>query len=69
MVTHTLQQVESGSESSRSMGASSNASLAGTQQQPRHQLVHHDAANAATEHMTLDANLEIVRKTRSSKNN
>ena len=42
-------------------------SLSGTQQERRHQLVHHNAANAATKDMTQDADLKIIRKTRSSK--
>jgi hypothetical protein len=45
------------------MGASSNAPLAETQLQPRHQLVHRDAAIAATENMAQDAHLKNVRKT------
>jgi len=48
--------------------ASSNTSLIGTQQQHSHQLVHHDAANAATKNMTQDANLKIICKTASSTN-
>jgi len=43
---------------SRTTGASSNAPLAETQQQCRHQLVHRDAAIAATENMTQDAHLK-----------
>jgi len=42
--------------------------IVGTQQQRRHKLVHHDAAKAATKHMTQDAQLKIVRKTGSRKN-
>jgi len=56
------------SESSWTMCASSNAPLAETQQQCRHQLVHRDAAIAATEHMAQDADLKMVRKTRRSNN-
>jgi type VI protein secretion system component VasA len=58
---------ESRSNTGRLAGAKSYAELLGTQQERRHKLVHHDAANAATEHMTQDAHLEIVRKTGSSK--
>jgi len=49
------------------MGTSSNASLAGTQHQLPHQLVHHQLANAATKHMTQDSRLKIHRKTGSRK--
>jgi hypothetical protein len=38
-------------------------SLIDTQQALRHQVVHREAADAATEHMTKDADLKIVRKT------
>jgi len=44
-------------------GASSYAPLAETQQQHRHQLVHRDAAIAATKSMARDAHSTIVRKT------
>jgi hypothetical protein len=39
-----------------------------TQQERRHKLVHRDAANAATKHITQDAHLKIVRKTGSRRN-
>jgi len=68
MTTQTPQTGESGSESSEMMGASFNASLQGTQQQCRHQVVHREAANVATENMTQEAHLKIVRKTSSSTN-
>jgi len=68
MDTKTTQPGESRSVSSTSMGASSNASLAGTQQRCGHQLLHRNAANAATENMTHDAHIKIVHKTGSSKN-
>jgi len=48
-------------------GATSNTELLGTQQERRHRLVHRDAANVATKHLTQDAHLKIVRKTGSSK--
>jgi len=51
------------SESSRTAGASSNTPLAETQLERRHQLVHHDAAIAATENMAQDVHLNKVRKT------
>jgi len=40
----------------------------GKQQQHRHQLVHRDAANAATTKMTQDAHFKIVSNTGSSTN-
>jgi len=51
------------SESSRTTGASSHAPQAETQLQRRHQLVHRNAAIAATENMAQDAHLKKVRKT------
>jgi hypothetical protein len=59
---------ESGSNTGRLAGTASNMELLGTQQEGRHKLVHHDAANVATKHMTQDAHLKIIRKTGSSKN-
>jgi len=59
---------ESGSNTGRFAGATSNMELLGTQQERRHKLVQRDAANVATKHMTQDAHLMIVRKTGSSKN-
>jgi len=58
---------ESGSNTGRLAGATSNKELLGTQQERRHKLVHRTAANVATKHMTQDAHLKIVRKTGSSK--
>jgi hypothetical protein len=55
-------------ESSRTMGASSNAPLAETQLQGRHKLVHRDAAIAAAENMAQDAHLKPVHKTGRSNN-
>jgi len=54
MATETHQHGESGSETIRPTGASSNVAIAGTQQQHTHQLVHRKAAYAATEDMTQD---------------
>jgi len=54
---------ESGSNTSRLVGATSYTEILGTQRQRRHKLVHRDAADAATKHMTQDAHLKIVRKT------
>jgi len=59
---------ESGSNTGRLAGATSNTELLGTQQERRHKLVHREAANVATKHMTQDVYLKIVRKTGSSKN-
>jgi len=56
------------SESSRTVGASSNAPLAETQLQRRHQLVHRDAAIAATENMAQEVHLKKVPKTGRSNN-
>jgi len=64
----TPAQGASGSESSRMTGASSIAPPTVTQPECRHQLVHCDAANAATENMTQSAHLKMVPKTGSSKN-
>jgi hypothetical protein len=50
------------------VGATSHTGPIGTQEERRHKLVHRDAANAPTRHMTQDAHLKIVRKTGSSKN-
>jgi hypothetical protein len=51
------------SQLSRTMGASSNPPLAESQLQCRHQLVHRDAAIAATKNMAHDLHLNKVRKT------
>jgi len=59
---------ESGSNTGRLAGATSNTDILGTQQECRHMLVHRDAADAATKQMTQDAHLKIVRKTGSRGN-
>jgi hypothetical protein len=59
---------ESGINTGRLAGATSNTELLGTQQEPRNKSVHCDAANVAAKHMSQDAHLKIVRKTGSSKN-
>jgi len=59
---------ESGSNTGRFADAISNTELLGTQPERRHKLVHRNAANVATKHMTQDAHLMIVGKTGSSKN-
>jgi len=50
------------------MGASSNASIEGTQQKHKHQLVHREAANVATNNMTQNTHLEIISETGRSTN-
>jgi hypothetical protein len=49
-------------------GASFNEPLAETPLQSRHQLVHRDAAIAATENVAQDIHLKKVRKTARSNN-
>jgi hypothetical protein len=56
------------SNTSRLAGATSNTDNVGIQQERRHNVVHRDAANADTKHMTQDAHLKIDRKTGSIKN-
>jgi len=50
------------------MGASSNMSLLGTQQERRQQLIHCNAGNKATKNVTQDAHFKMVHNTGSSKN-
>jgi len=59
---------ESGSNTGRLAGATTNMDILGTQQERRLKLVHRDAADVATKHMTQDAPLKIVHKTRSRRN-
>jgi len=59
---------ESGSNTGRLAGATSNTELLGTQQERRHKLVHRNAANVATKHMSQDAHIKIIHKTGTSKN-
>jgi len=54
MAPETLPPDAIGAELSRTTGASRNAPLGETQLQPRHQLVHRDAAIVATENITQD---------------
>jgi len=68
MDTHPPPPGESGSNTGRLAGATSNTEMLGTQQERRHKLVHRDAADATTKHMTQDAHLKIVRKTGSRRN-
>jgi len=63
MDTQQLPPGESGSNTGRSAGATSNTEILGTQQERKHKLVHRDAADTATKHMTQDAHLKIVLKT------
>jgi len=58
---------ESGTNTGRLAGATSNMELLRTQQERRHKSVHRDPANVATKHMTQDAHLKIVCRTGSSK--
>ena len=67
MAPETPQQGESGTESSRMMGTSSNMPPAVTQLQRRHHFAHRNTANAATRYLTLDAQLKIVCESRNSK--
>ena len=68
MAPEILQPGAIEAELSLTTGASNNASPSETQPQHRHQLVHHDSLIVATENMTQDAHLKIVRKSRSSNN-
>jgi len=68
MDTQPPQPGPSESKSGQLADALSNMSIIGTQQERRHQLVHREAADAATKHMTEDAYLKIVRKTGRSTN-
>ena len=67
MAPLTPQQGEGGTELSTTTGASSNTPPAETQLKRRHHSLHHDGANAATDNITLDAQLIILRRTRRSK--
>jgi hypothetical protein len=58
MDTQPPQPGPSGSKSTRLAGTVSNTPVIGTQQEPKHQLVHCNAANTATKHMTEDALLQ-----------
>jgi hypothetical protein len=68
MVTQPPPPGESVSNTGRLAGATPNADILDTQQERRHKLVHRDAADAATKHMTQVAHLKIVRKTSSRRN-
>ena len=68
MAPQTPQQGASELESSRTTGVSTNMPPPQTQLWCRHDIVHRDTANATTEPMPLDAQLQIVRKTGSSRN-
>jgi len=59
---------EGGSNTSRLADATSPTDILGTQSERRQKLVHHDATDAATKHMTQDAHLTIVRRTGSRRN-
>jgi len=62
MATQTPQPVEDSTEQGGSTCVTLNMSLSGTQQEPRHQLVHRNDANTATKNITKDAHLTIVVK-------
>jgi hypothetical protein len=49
-------------------GATSNTEILGTQPEHRQTLIHHNAADAATKHMTQDAHVKSVRNTDSRRN-
>jgi len=66
MAPQTPQQGESGTESSRTLGTSSNMPPAETQLQRKHHLAHCDTANAGTANTNLDAQYIIVCKMGSS---
>ena len=63
MVPQTPQPGVIESELSWTTGAISNVPLADTQQQRKHQLVHHDGIIADNRNMAQDAHLKIVRQT------
>jgi hypothetical protein len=60
--------VKSRLNTGRLTGATSNTEILGTQHVRRDKLVHYDATDAATKHITKDAHLEFVRKTGNSNN-
>jgi len=66
MASWTPQTGATVSESSRATDASSNAPPGEAQLYVRHQLVHCDAAIAATENITHNAHLKMIRHSRSS---
>jgi len=51
---------ESGLNTGRWAGSTTNMYIFGTQQERSNMLVHRDATNSATKHMTQDAHLKIV---------
>ena len=67
MAQQAPQQGESWTESSRTIAFSSDTPPGETKLQRSKQVVHRDARNAATEDMTLDAQLKIVPKTARSR--
>jgi len=68
MDTQLLPPGDSESNTGRLAGATSNPDILGTQLECRHKIVHDNAANAVTKHLTQDAHLKIVRNTGSRKN-
>jgi len=63
MVTQPPLPGQSGSKSSQLADTLSNMSLIDTPQEPRHQLVHRNSANATTKTMTQNAHSKIVCRT------
>jgi hypothetical protein len=57
----------SGPTTGRLVGTTSNMNILSTQHECRHKLVQRDAANTATKHINQDVNLNIIRKSGSSK--
>jgi len=68
MDTQTPPPGESGWNTGRLGGATSNTEILGTPQERRHKFIHCEAADAATKHMTQDGHLKIVCKTGSRRN-
>jgi len=67
MDTQQTPQGESGLNTGRLAGATTNTAIFGIQHERRHMLVHRDTANAATKPMTPDEHFKIVCKTGSNK--
>jgi hypothetical protein len=59
---------ESGSNTGRLAGATTNTDILGTQQECRQKSVHRDTTDADTEHMTQDGHLKIFRMIGSRRN-
>jgi len=68
MAPGTIQPGVIGAKMSRTTGVSRNAAHGDTQQQCRHQSVHHKSALGATKNLTQDARFKMLCKTGSGKN-